>query len=139
MEADVICMGPGAWYTSILPVLVTPGIADLVMRVTAKRIFFSNLHNFPTQHTRGYKLSTYLDELERLTGIIPDRILAHDGTGIAPEDRIEIDREYPGLTVVPLLSTMTSSVSTSLDAIPRNTYQHDNHALKAIFQEICLS
>src|SRR5258708_30196167 len=46
-EADVIIAGPGDLYTTILPVLIIPDIAEQLKKSTAKKIFIINVANKP--------------------------------------------------------------------------------------------
>ena len=50
-DADVITLGPGSLYTSILPNLLIDGIADAVKRSKAKKIFICNLMTQPGETT----------------------------------------------------------------------------------------
>ena len=42
-EADLIVIGPGSLYTSVLPNLLVPGIAEEVKRAKAKRMYICNV------------------------------------------------------------------------------------------------
>jgi uncharacterized cofD-like protein len=67
-EADAIVLGPGDLYTSILPNLLVDGIPEAIQASTAKRIFVGNLVTKPGE-TEGYKLSDFLKEVLRYTGL----------------------------------------------------------------------
>ncbi|MEN3009912.1 MAG: uridine diphosphate-N-acetylglucosamine-binding protein YvcK [Candidatus Bipolaricaulaceae bacterium] len=74
-EADVILIGPGSLYTSILPNLLVDGIAAAINRSPAEKFVIMNLMTEPGE-TLGYTaydhlkvLAQYLD-LRRFTGII---------------------------------------------------------------------
>ena len=43
LEADVVVIGPGSLYTSILPNLMVPGILDALLTTTALRIYVCNV------------------------------------------------------------------------------------------------
>ena len=43
MSADLIVIGPGSLYTSILPNLIVPGIGDAVTKAKAKKVYICNL------------------------------------------------------------------------------------------------
>jgi uncharacterized cofD-like protein len=51
--ADVIVIGPGSLYTSVLPVLLVPGIAEEISRSRARVVFVMNLMTQPGE-TDGY-------------------------------------------------------------------------------------
>lgn len=43
LEADIICVGPGSVYTSVIPNLLVPGIADAMEKSTAKKVYLCNV------------------------------------------------------------------------------------------------
>jgi uncharacterized cofD-like protein len=42
-EADWAVLGPGSWFTSVLPHLMVPGLAEALLRTPAKRLLVLNL------------------------------------------------------------------------------------------------
>ncbi|GMA50254.1 hypothetical protein GCM10025857_16110 [Alicyclobacillus contaminans] len=58
--ADAIVVGPGSLYTSILPNLLVPGIAEAVAESTAKKIFVCNVMTQPGRPTRSPPLTTWM-------------------------------------------------------------------------------
>jgi uncharacterized cofD-like protein len=66
-EADLIVIGPGSLYTSVLPNLLVPGIAEAVLKASAHKIYVSNV---ATQHgeTDGYNASEHYMALCRHLG-----------------------------------------------------------------------
>ena len=42
-EADWVVLGPGSWYTSVLPHLLVPELAEALVRTTARRCLVYNL------------------------------------------------------------------------------------------------
>lgn len=63
-NADVIVMGPGSLYTSVIPNLLVDGIADAIMQSRAKKIYVCNIMTQPGE-TDGYTASRHLDALEK--------------------------------------------------------------------------
>ena len=51
-EADLIILGPGSLYTSILPNLLIPEIASAIAKSTAPRVYIANLMTQPGETTR---------------------------------------------------------------------------------------
>ncbi|MDP2594121.1 MAG: YvcK family protein [bacterium] len=66
-RADLIVVGPGNFYSSIVPNFLVPGIASAVRRSKAKKVFVANLMNKDGQ-TDGFTAATYVTALERLSG-----------------------------------------------------------------------
>lgn len=58
-EADLILMGPGSLYTSIIPNLLVRGVADAIKRSKAKRVYIANLMTQPGE-TDGYSLADHI-------------------------------------------------------------------------------
>ena len=76
-EADLILLGPGSLYTSILPNLLIPEIAHAIRRSKAPRVYISNLMTQPGE-TTGYSLSQHLGAIERhVPGQIVDVVVAN--------------------------------------------------------------
>jgi uncharacterized cofD-like protein len=63
-EAEVVVVGPGSLYTSILPNFIDPRVAAAVSASPAKVIFVVNTADQPGE-TRGFKVSDYLAALAR--------------------------------------------------------------------------
>ena len=66
-EADLILMGPGSLYTSVIPNLLIPEIAQAVARSRAPRIYVANLMTQPGETTH-YSLSQHLRAIENHVG-----------------------------------------------------------------------
>ena len=66
-EADVIVLGPGSLYTSILPNLLVAGVADAIRSSSAPKVFVVNLMS-QRGETDGYSLADYHRALEAHAG-----------------------------------------------------------------------
>ncbi|HEU0368159.1 MAG TPA: YvcK family protein [Candidatus Acidoferrum sp.] len=63
-QADLILLGPGSLYTSILPNLLIPEIAHAIAKSKAPRVYISNLMTQPGE-TSGYALADHLRAIQR--------------------------------------------------------------------------
>jgi len=63
-EADLILMGPGSLYTSVIPNLLIPEIAQAIARSKAPRVYIANLMTQPGETTR-YSLSEHLRAIQK--------------------------------------------------------------------------
>ena len=83
LDADLIVIGPGSLYTSVLPNLLVDGIKKSLAATQAMKVFVCNV---ATQHgeTDGFSVQDHLEALERHTarGVV-DAIVANNN--IAPE------------------------------------------------------
>lgn len=78
-QADMILIGPGTFYTSVIPCLLPTGMLEALRNSAAKKVFVANVANFPVGHCEGYDVDMYLSEFERLLGAIHiDAVLVHD-------------------------------------------------------------
>lgn len=62
--ADVITVGPGSLYTSIIPNLIVAWVADAIGRSTATKIFIANLMTQPGE-TDGYDVRRHLEAVAK--------------------------------------------------------------------------
>ena len=84
--ADLILLGPGSLYTSILPNLLIPGIRAALATSRAPVVLLLNLMTQPGE-TRGLTGLEHLDVLEEHLGRgVVDAVVAHAGE--IPEERL---------------------------------------------------
>lgn len=63
-NADLIVLGPGDFYTSILPNLIVDGVSEDIKKSKAKIVFVANLMTKFGQ-TTGFKASDFISEVEK--------------------------------------------------------------------------
>ena len=61
-EADLILLGPGSLYTSIIPNLLINGVADAIISSNALKLYICNVMTQPGE-TDGYTVSDHIREL----------------------------------------------------------------------------
>lgn len=66
-EADMIIVGPGKLYTSILPNFLVAGVAKAFVASKAKKVYVANLMS-QQGHTDNFTVEGYVDELEHYIG-----------------------------------------------------------------------
>lgn len=66
-EAELIVIGPGSLYTSILPNLLVPEIRDAIARSSAPRIYVCNIMTQPGE-TDGYTVSDHIRTIDEVCG-----------------------------------------------------------------------
>ena len=67
LNAELIVVGPGSLYTSILPNLLVSGVAATISALTATRVYVANLMTEPGE-TDGYSLADHLRVIREHTG-----------------------------------------------------------------------
>jgi uncharacterized cofD-like protein len=79
VNSDLIVVGPGSLYTSILPNLLVDGIAATISAVKATRVLVANLMTEPGE-TDNYSLDDHLAVIRDHTGFdLFDYVLVNDG------------------------------------------------------------
>ena len=66
-EADLIVLGPGSLFTSVIPNLLVSGVARVIARSRAPRVFVGNLMTQPGE-TDGFTSADHLAALARIAG-----------------------------------------------------------------------
>jgi uncharacterized cofD-like protein len=86
-EADVVVLGPGSWFTSVLPHLLVPALRDAVLDGSAYRVVVLNLAPEPGE-TAGFSPEQHLAVLsEHAPGLRLDAVLA-DVAAVPVPDRL---------------------------------------------------
>ena len=85
-ESEVVVIGPGSLFTSLLPALLVPGIREAIAASGALVVFVCNVATQPGE-TGGFDLADHLDALGRHgAGHLPDIVLANNRfNALAPE------------------------------------------------------
>ena len=98
-NADVIIMGPGSLYTSIIPNLLVKGISEAICKSDAKKVYISNVMTQPGE-TDGFKVSNHLKVLMDY-GVAEniDYVIANNGI-IPPDIKEKYARENAELVVL---------------------------------------
>ena len=134
-QADLIVMGPGGLHTSLIPNLLVEGISEALRTSAAKKVFVVNLMNRKGQ-TTGFKVSHYLDEINRFIGEdVFDHVLVNSKT--PPQELIDVyaeegelvenDLDDERIVYVPLLGEPKEA--SKKDLIKRNLIRHDSEKL----------
>ena len=90
-EADWVVLGPGSWYTSVLPHLLVPGLRDALCRTPARVVVSMNLEPH-TEETRGYDLADHLEVLLRHAPDLKVHAVLVDPTAVRDRDRLAASR-----------------------------------------------
>jgi len=82
-SADLIVLGPGSLYTSIIPNLLVPGIAEAATAAAGPVVLVANLRE-QVGETEGMDLADHLEALRRhAPGLVVDEVLVHAGAAPA--------------------------------------------------------
>lgn len=109
-ETDAILVGPGSLYTSILPNLIVPGVAEALLESDAIKIFICNVMTQPGE-TDGYSVSDHLQAIHDHVGHhLFDYVIVNNGD-IPPQ----VESKYA--------EQGASAVELDLDEVKRRGYQ----------------
>jgi len=124
LEADMIILGPGSLYTSVLPNLLVEGVRRAFVASPALKVYVCNVATQPGE-TDGFSLSDHITAIEKHTGgHFLHRVVVNDNlSGTLPN----ADRSQP-VTVDSLLENGIRLVAADMVS-ERNRYHHDSKKL----------
>ncbi len=135
-RADLIVIGPGDLYTSVLPNFLVEGVTEAIRASEAQKVYICNLM---TKHgeTDGYNASDFVRQVQGYLGEHVDRVIMHDGS--FPAHLIEhyaTQQQFPVAPDLPEVRRLVPDVIVdSLLSVQRETLvRHDaSRLLRAIF------
>lgn len=75
-NADLIVLGPGSLFTSVLPNLLLKEISDLLKKSSVPIVYVANLVTQPKE-TEGMNILSHIDWIASVLGTVPDYLLAN--------------------------------------------------------------
>jgi len=136
-EADLVLIGPGSLYTSILPNLVIRGLADAVRQSAAIKVYVCNVMTQPGE-TDGYSAEQHLEAIIDHAGPLVDIMIVN---GRRPSDKtIAAYAEQHQAPVAYDVDAIRSLGVTPFfgDVISEGNYlRHDSDALATTVFRLC--
>lgn len=146
-QADLIVFGPGNLYSSLVPNLLVPGLADALRSAHAHTVFVMNLMN-KRGHSDDFGCMRYIEELEKFAGgRFIDIVLYNTGTlstnllerykKQADPVQCVIDKERKGTCFIGA-DLISKSVPKTLrgDLLKRTLIRHDPDKLARALYEL---
>jgi len=145
LAADVIVLGPGDLYTSVLANCVVEGVPEAIRNSGAQVVAICNLMTKMGQ-TAQMCVTNHVDELTRYIGMAPDYVLFN--TAPFPRDllkKYQADNEFPVALVQSPKHTVviqadllaTEEVHTAQgDVLKRSLIRHDSRKLARTLMDI---
>jgi uncharacterized cofD-like protein len=147
-STDVLIMGPGDLYTSILPVIITDGMKDVIQKRNPLTVYIMNMMTKAGQ-TSNYTASDHIEDLSRYMGKEPDVILLN--TGSIDKDIVEwyeshnehivendLEGTFKGRIVTGDFVDRSQVVKSSSDELTRSILRHDSTQLATALKEFIL-
>lgn len=143
-EADIIVIGPGSLYTSILPNLLVDGVVDAIKSSGAPKVYVSNIMTQPGE-TDNFNVYDHLDVLTKYTGgniidivisnneILPIDVLdkyQKDGAEQVVLDKLQKEKLY---------NMGAISIESNLVDVKKNYIRHNAERISKIVVNLALS
>ena len=123
MAADSLVLGPGSWFTSVIPHLLVPDLAQAIVTTKAQRILVLNITS--AAETDGFSAARHIELLaEHAPGLRLDVV-------VADTNFTEDDEHIEGY-VQSLGGRLVRADVASHDG----TATHDRHRLASVFSEV---
>jgi uncharacterized cofD-like protein len=132
LQAELIVMGPGSLYTSIVPNLLVPGIAQAIRHTHALRVYVCNLATQPGE-TEGFTVGDHVRAIDQvLGGNYLDVVIANNRLELPAEKRHQADLVQPDW---PFERRSTQLLYTDLVDETR-PWRHDSAKLAAVLKRV---
>jgi uncharacterized cofD-like protein len=124
LDADWVVLGPGSWFSSVMPHLLVPQLADALVRTRARRVLTLNLAPQPGE-TAGFSPQRHLEVLARHAPKLTIDVVLADEAAVPDRDSLTDTAKRLGAAVelAPVART---------DGSPR----HDPELLAAAYDRI---
>lgn len=127
LDADWVVLGPGSWFSSVIPHLLVPELCDALVRTRARRILPLNLAPQPGE-TEGFSPQRHVEVLGRhAPKLALDVVLADEAA-------------VPGVTERESLTEAAKRLGATVElapvARPDGTPRHDPELLAAAYDRI---
>ena len=95
-DAELIILGPGSLYTSVIPNLLIKEISEEISKSNAKKIYVCNIMTQPGE-TDGYKVSDHLKALLKHADVehLVDAVLVNNNLPKQPSEKYKEQGQYP--------------------------------------------
>ncbi len=122
-QADVIVLGPGSWFTSVLPHLLVPDLAEAIINARGRRVLTLNIAS--EAETEGYSPASHLDVIvDHAPGLRFDQIIV-DKSFAANDPQLEFRAR-----------TMGAELVYADIRLPDGSARHDPLRLAAVYREL---
>ena len=125
-DADVVTLGPGSWFSSVIPHLLIPGIVEALNATDARKVVVLNLSAEPGE-TQGFSSERHIHMLsQHAPSLRVDHILADSNTIPTSSERSYLQRAAAGLGADVVFEDLRTQ-----DGNGRSLNKHDPSKLSA--------
>ncbi|MFA5917366.1 MAG: gluconeogenesis factor YvcK family protein [Candidatus Gracilibacteria bacterium] len=141
LTSDIIIIGPGDFYTSIIPNLLSPGMKEALKETKAKIIYVCNIMTKKGE-TTTYELPDFIDNIEKYAGEVIDYVIVNNGN--ISDELVEKYKKEEGKKPVKMKETHNflnkKYKIINEDMIDESdVVRHDPEKLARVIREIALS
>lgn len=121
LDADMIILGPGSLYTSIIPNLLVDGVSEAIAKSDALKVYVANIMTQPGE-TLGYDLFDHTEAIEKHAGrCILDCVVANSAA--LPKNAAE---KYAGEGSEQVALNIEKYAERDINIVLENLYSDDN-------------
>lgn len=130
-EADMVTLGPGSWFSSVIPHLLVPGIVEAINECAGLRVVVLNL-TAEAGETSGFSHERHIHMLEQHANLLRlDRVLVE--ASLLPSAN---DRRYLEAAAARIGATVVYDDICAVDEDGRSTDVHDPAKLSAALSRV---
>jgi uncharacterized cofD-like protein len=126
LDADWVVLGPGSWFTSVLPHLLVPELAAALNATTARRLVVLNLAPQPGE-TGGFSPRKHLEVLARHAPALAVDVVLADNQAADPGNLADLEKAAAVLGARLVLAEVAAADGTS---------RHDPRLLAGTYAKI---
>lgn len=133
LEADLVVLGPGSLYTSVVPNLLVEGIAKALIQADALKVYVCNVATQPGE-TDGYNVEAHVEALVRH---LPGTVNPIDVV-IAPRHPRLVEPDQPGISLVKTGPSRMTHTRVMVEDVVRDdlALRHDPDKLATVLMRI---
>lgn len=149
MDSDIIIVGPGDLYTSIIPVFLVSGVVHAIQQSSAKVVYIMNLMTKSGQ-TSTYTAKQHVKDLTQYMGRSPDIVL-YNTAPIPPDALAWYEKQNEQLVINDLqgdgfsgtvidedLLDTTLQIKNGADTLTRSIIRHDSQKIARVLQPLLI-
>ena len=137
-DADLIVIGPGSLYTSVICNLLVDGVSEAIIKSNAKKLYICNLMTQPGE-TDGYTVAKHVNEIERYVGKhVLDYALINNGE-ITKEMLVEFNQGESKPVKIDLENIQNRTISVIQDDLvvtAKDSILHNNKKIAEILVDV---
>ena len=136
-EADLIILGPGSLYTSVIPNLLVSGIAETIAQSKAKKIYVCNIMTQPGE-TTDYSVASHVNALIKHAGskkivdavLVNNRLPDNISEGYAKSGSIPVKLDMENIAPIGIEVVSQKLIQENKDGLVRHS---SNRVARAVY------